>query len=154
VERLVRVVHDRTEGNPFFVTELLRLLQSEGGLQADDPLAAVQRAIPAGVRDVLRRRLARLPEQTNAVLLVAAVAGREFDLDLVETVTRLDEERALDAVEAAVVAGLVVEDEQAVGRCRFTHALVRGDRLRAAQPDAPGAAARPGGRGAAAPPRP
>jgi DNA-binding SARP family transcriptional activator len=124
VERLVRVVHDRTEGNPFFVTELLRLLQSEGGLQADDPLAAVQRAIPAGVRDVLRRRLARLPEQTNAVLLVAAVAGREFDLDLVETVTRLDEERALDAVEAAVVAGLVVEDEQAVGRCRFTHALV------------------------------
>jgi predicted ATPase len=121
----VRAVHDRTEGNPFFVTELLRLLQSEGGLQADDAMTAARRAIPVGVRDVLRRRLARLPEQTNAVLLVAAVAGRGFDLDLVETVAGLEDERALEAVEAAVVAGLVVEDHQMVGRYRFTHALIR-----------------------------
>ena len=124
-EELVRAVHDRTEGNPFFVTELLRLLQSEGGLQADDAMTAARRAIPVGVRDVLRRRLARLPEQTNAVLLVAAVAGRGFDLDLVETVAGLEDERALEAVEAAVVAGLVVEDHQMVGRYRFTHALIR-----------------------------
>jgi DNA-binding SARP family transcriptional activator/predicted ATPase len=124
VEGLVRAVHERTEGNPFFVTELLRLLRSEGDLQADDALTAAQHEIPVGVRDVLRRRLARLPEQTNAVLLVAAVVGREFDLDLVETVTGLDEDRALNAVEAAVMVGLVVEDEQAVGRYRFAHALV------------------------------
>jgi DNA-binding SARP family transcriptional activator len=123
-EQLVRAVHERTEGNPFFVTELLRLLQSEGDLHADDVLAAARREIPVGVRDVLRRRLARLPEQTNAVLLVAAVHGRAFDLDLVETVTGLDEERALEAVEAAVVAGLVVEDQEAVGRYCFAHALV------------------------------
>ena len=111
-ERLVHAVHDRTEGNPFFVTELVRLLQSEGDLHADDTLAAARREIPVGVRDVLRRRLARLPEQTNAVLLVAAAAGREFDLGLVEAVTRLDEERALEAIEVAVVAGLLVEDEK------------------------------------------
>jgi predicted ATPase len=79
----------------------------------------------SGVREVLERRLARLPKQTNAVLLVAAVAGREFDLDLVETVTGLDDERALEAVEAAVVAGLVVEDDEAMGCCRFSHGLVR-----------------------------
>jgi DNA-binding SARP family transcriptional activator len=124
-ERLVRAVHERTDGNPFFITELLRLLQSEGDLLADDALAAARREIPVGVRDVLRRRLARLPEQTNAVLLVAAVAGRDFDLDLIQTVTRLDEEGALEAIEAAVVAGLVVEDEEAVGRYRFAHGLVR-----------------------------
>jgi len=124
-EPLVRAVHDRTDGNPFFVTELLRLLQSEGELQADDPLAAVGRLIPAGVRNVLQRRLARLPEQSNAVLLVAAVAGRGFDLDLIEAVTELDDEQTLDAVEAAVVAGLVVEDEEVVGRYRFAHGLVR-----------------------------
>jgi DNA-binding SARP family transcriptional activator len=122
VERLVRAVHDRTEGNPFFVTELLRLLQSEDGLEADDAPAAAGREVPVGVRDVLRLRLARLPEQTNAVLLVAAVAGREFDLGLVEAVTGLDQEPALDAVEAAVVAGLVVEDQEVVGRYRFVHA--------------------------------
>jgi DNA-binding SARP family transcriptional activator len=124
VASLVRAVHDRTEGNPFFVTELLRLLQSEGKLRAD-AMAAARRAIPVGVRDVLQRRLARLPEQTNAVLLVGAVAGRAFDLDLVEAVTRLDDERALDAVEAAVMTGLVVEDDQAVGRYRFSHGLVQ-----------------------------
>jgi DNA-binding SARP family transcriptional activator len=124
-ERLVRAVHDRTDGNPFFVTELLRLLHSEGALQADDTAAAARRAIPVGVREVLQRRLARLPEQTNAVLLVGAVAGRDFDLDLVETVAGLEDERALEAVEAAVVAGLVVEDDQAVGRYRFAHGLVR-----------------------------
>ena len=54
-------------------------------------------------------------EQTNAVLLVAATAGRGFDLDLVQAVTQLDDEPTLDAVEAAVIAGLVVEDEEAVG---------------------------------------
>ena len=124
-ERLVRAVHDRTDGNPFFVTELLRLLQSEGDLHAQDALAAARRQIPVGVRDVLRRRLVRLPEQTNAVLLVAAAAGREFDLDLVEAVTRLDEERALEAIEAAVVAGLLVEDDETVGRYRFAHGLVQ-----------------------------
>ena len=124
-ERLVRAVHDRTEGNPFFVTELLRLLQSEGDLHADDALAAARREIPVGVRDVLRRRLVRLPEQTNAVLLVAAAAGREFDLGLVEAVTRLDEERALEAIEVAVVAGLLVEDDEMVGRYRFAHGLVQ-----------------------------
>jgi tetratricopeptide (TPR) repeat protein len=124
-EGLVRAVHERTEGNPFFVTELLRLLRSEGKLATDDALAAARREIPLGVRDVLRRRLARLPEQTNAVLLVAAVAGRSFDLDLVQALTGLDEERALEAAEAAVLAGLVVEDQQVVGRYRFAHELVR-----------------------------
>jgi predicted ATPase len=83
-ERLVRAVHERTEGNPFFVTELLRLLQSEGKLQGGDAMTAARRAIPVGVREVLQRRLARLPEQTNAVLLVGAIAGRGFGLDLVE----------------------------------------------------------------------
>jgi DNA-binding SARP family transcriptional activator len=115
---LARVVHDRTDGNPFFVVELLRLLGG-GGQQA----AALE--IPAGVRDVLRRRLAQLPEQTNAVLLVAAISGREFDLDTVMAVTELDDDQALEAVEAALLSGLVVEDADTVGRFRFAHALVR-----------------------------
>jgi tetratricopeptide (TPR) repeat protein len=81
--------------------------------------------VPAGVRDVLRRRLARLPEQTNAVLLVAAVAGRAFDLDTVRAATGLDDDDALEAIEAALLSGLVVEDVDAVGRFRFAHALVQ-----------------------------
>ena len=122
---LVEAVHDRCGGNPFFITELLRLLQSERRLAAPDATAAARREVPVGVRDVLRRRLARLPAQSGTLLMVAAVAGRGFDLDLVEAVTGLDDEAALDAAEAAVLAGLVLEDDRAAGRYRFAHALVR-----------------------------
>jgi DNA-binding SARP family transcriptional activator len=124
-EPLVAAVHDRCGGNPFFITELLRLLQSERGLAGPDAAAAARRDIPVGVRDVLRRRLARLPAQTGTLLMVAAVAGRGFGLDLVEAVTGLEDEPALDAAEAAVLAGLVIEDDRAAGRYRFAHALVR-----------------------------
>ena len=122
---LVEAVADRCGGNPFFITELLRLLQSERRLAAPDAAAAARRDIPVGVRDVLRARLARLPEQTSTFLMVAAVAGRGFDLDLVVAVTGLEDEAALDAAEAAVLAGLVIEDDRAAGRYRFGHALVR-----------------------------
>ena len=124
-EPLVEAVADRCGGNPFFITELLRLLQSERRLAGPDAAAAARREVPVGVRDVLRRRLARLPEQTGTLLMVAAVAGRGFDLDLVEAVTGLDDEPAVDAAEAAVLAGLVLEDDRAAGRYRFAHALVR-----------------------------
>lgn len=121
-EQLVQVVHDRSAGNPFFVLELVRLLGSERRLAAAQEAAASE--VPAGVRDVLRRRLAGLPEQTQAILLVAAVVGREFDLGVLRDAAGLPDEAVLDAVEAALLSGLVTE-EPAVGRFRFTHALVR-----------------------------
>ena len=124
-EPLVEAVADRCGGNPFFITELLRLLQSERRVAAGDAAVAARRDIPVGVRDVLRARLARLPAQTSTFLMVAAVAGRGFDLDLVEAVTGLEDEATLDAAEAAVLAGLVIEDDRAAGRYRFAHALVR-----------------------------
>ena len=124
-EPLVQAVADRCGGNPFFITELLRLLQSERRLAAPDAAAAARHDIPVGVRDVLRARLGRLPAQTSTVLMVAAVAGRGFDLDLIEAVTGLEDDSALDAAEAAVLAGLVIEDDRAAGRYRFAHALVR-----------------------------
>src|SRR5580693_8018430 len=68
-EPLVEAVHDRCGGNPFFITELLRLLQSERRLAAPDAAAAARREVPVGVRDVLRARLARLPAQTGTVLM-------------------------------------------------------------------------------------
>ena len=66
---------DRTGGNPFYVRESARLLSSEGALVAFSD-------VPEGVRDVLRRRLARLPEPVVAVLRLAAVAGREAEVDV------------------------------------------------------------------------
>ena len=111
---------NRTDGNPFFVTELVRLLLSEGALS--DLGSPVWRTVPGGVRDVVRQRLASLPESTVTVLRTAAVAGRSFDLAVVTDVVG-DEVVVEDGVEAAQVLGLV--DEELPGRYRFTHALVR-----------------------------
>jgi DNA-binding SARP family transcriptional activator len=118
---VVSTVQARTRGNPFFVAELARLLQSRHELRAD----VITKAVPAGVRDVVRRRVARLPEETTALLYLAAVAGREFELRVLEVAAELDPDRALEVVEAAVVSGLVVEDHDVVGRLRFSHDLVR-----------------------------
>jgi DNA-binding SARP family transcriptional activator/RecA/RadA recombinase len=122
-DELAVALHARTEGNPFYLIELVRLLASEGTLVRADAVAAAQ--VPAGVRDVLRRRLARLPEATNALLRVAAVVGTTFDLGVLSAATEYDEDRTLEAVEAALVAGVVVEDPVAVGRYRFAHTLLR-----------------------------
>ena len=115
---LATSIHARSGGNPFFVIELARLLRAEG----EDALAA--RAVPAGVRDVIRRRLARLPEETRHVLTVAAVAGRDFDLELVTDICGLSDDRALDHLELAMVSQLVGEGRRP-GTFRFSHALVR-----------------------------
>jgi DNA-binding SARP family transcriptional activator len=106
---------ERTGGNPFYLRESARLLASEGDL------VAVQE-VPEGVRDVLRRRFARLPEVTVAVLRLAAVLGRDVDVDVLVGAAEVDEETVLDALEAGVVAGLLTEPGP--GAVRFTHALV------------------------------
>jgi DNA-binding SARP family transcriptional activator len=118
------VLHARTGGNPFFLGELVRMLFAERML--DDVAVAAER-LPQRVQEVVRRRLARLPEQTRAVLAVAAVAGREFPLDLLERAIQLDQSLLFDVVEAAIVAGLLQEDTGDSGllRLRFSHDLVR-----------------------------
>ena len=105
--REVRLIHHRSGGNPFFVRELARLLTIEPD------------AVPAGVRDVIRHRLAQLPEPAREVLRRAAVLGRDVDPEVLAALTG-DEPSTLDALDRAVEAGLLSGD----GR-RFTHILVR-----------------------------
>ena len=118
--RLVAAAYARTEGNPFFLSEVMRLLVSEGGLD-DNPERAL--AVPAGVRDVLARRLDRLSEGTRKLLGVAAVIGRDFGLDVVQRAAGASADEVLDALDEAVEAQVLVTGR--AGRFRFNHALVR-----------------------------
>ncbi|GAA0968157.1 BTAD domain-containing putative transcriptional regulator [Actinocorallia libanotica] len=113
--RTLAAIAERTAGNPFFVRETARLLDSEG------PEAAVH-AVPSGVGDVLRRRVARLPATAQTVLRTAAVAGRDVDPGLLTEICGVDEEAVLDSLEAALVTGLLTEEDTGV---RFSHVLVR-----------------------------
>lgn len=113
---VLRLLRERTGGNPLFVRELARLIAAEGP-------DAVWASVPVGVRDVLRRRLARLPGPTVTALRTAAVLGRDIDVDLLAELGPSDPEQLLDALEPAVLLGLL--DEPEPGRLRFAHGLVR-----------------------------
>jgi DNA-binding SARP family transcriptional activator len=108
----------RTEGNPFFLRELINLLTSEQCL--DQPHTA---PVPVPVREVVLRRIARLPQTAAEMLSVAAVAGRHFDIEVVAEAASVEIETALEVLDTAVAAGLIVEDQQRLGWFRFTHAL-------------------------------
>jgi DNA-binding SARP family transcriptional activator len=120
---VIAALMDRTGGNPFYTTELVRLVSSEHRRR---PLTAVDvRAldVPSGIRDVLLRRIGQLPGDTQSLLLVAAVAGRDIQPELLECVAGLDAEHLLVDLEPAVAAGLVIAAEAGWG-FRFRHPLI------------------------------
>jgi DNA-binding SARP family transcriptional activator len=104
---------DRSGGNPFYLTELLRLPERERHL------------VPPGARDVIERRLARLPEPTRDLLGAAAVAGREVELDLLAALADRPVEEVMSRLEPALAAGLLAQPLTGAADYRFSHALVR-----------------------------
>ncbi|MFL6080614.1 MAG: ATP-binding protein [Ornithinibacter sp.] len=108
----VRRVTERSGGNPFFALELARLLDGTG-----DP-----GALPGGVRDVIRRRLAQLGAASRDLMAVAAVLGDDFSFDLLLRAQGADEPRAVEALDEALACALLRAD---AGSLAFSHALVR-----------------------------
>lgn len=114
--QLAAAIHSRAEGNPFYALELGRLAGDEGGLGTE---------IPASVGDVIRRRMALLPDATVELLGVIAVVGREADVAFLSRVIDSDPVAVLDTLDPAVRNRLLVEADDRPGEVRFTHALVR-----------------------------
>ncbi len=111
-------IRAQTDGNPFFVEEVVAHLAETG---AHDP----QAVLPEGEREVIGRRLSDLSEPADRILTVAAVIGREFTLSTVEQIAGLDRDVAVDALDDALRAGLVAEVAGTPGRFEFLHGLVR-----------------------------
>ena len=115
-------VYGETEGNPLFVGEIVRLLAEEGRL--GDP-ATAPLVIPHSVREAIGRRLRHLTDACNRLLTLASVLGREFDLDALTHVSRLERGAALELLDEAMEARVVTEVPGTIGRLRFAHALIR-----------------------------
>ena len=107
-----RRVHDRTDGNPFYVRELARHLADRRDAAGD---------VPESVSDVVLARVSRLSATSAEALTSASVLGETFDLAVLEHV--LGSDKLLDALDEAVAAGLI--DDAAGGRYHFAHALTR-----------------------------
>ncbi|HLZ71009.1 MAG TPA: AAA family ATPase [Dehalococcoidia bacterium] len=132
-EPLVDLVTRETEGNPFFASEILRLLSADGRLDAwgGTPTGAIRWTIPHTVRDAIGRRLELLSDACIATLATASVLGQEFQLRPLQAVVavlpdaRLSAEDVLDALEEAETRGIIEAVPASAGWYRFAHALIR-----------------------------
>jgi DNA-binding CsgD family transcriptional regulator len=122
---LVERVHARTGGNPFFVTEVARLQSAD------------EHAIPENVRAAIGQRLGRLSTLANELLMVASVAGAEFEFRVVAAVLAdAGAERLLGALgevrQAALVEPLLRRGDDVY---QFRHVLIRDAIYESTSPD-------------------
>jgi hypothetical protein len=107
-EHWARLVHERSGGHPFYARELCQLLATTGGA-AD---------VPAAVRDVIGRRLARLSGGCRTLLDAAAVTGATLLPDVLAEVTGTPTTEVAAHIAEATAAGILAAD-------RFVHDLYR-----------------------------
>jgi len=126
---LAHAVYEETDGNPFFVSEMLRHLEDSGAIYRDEAgtwrTRTTEMLLPASVKEVVAARVARLGPEAGRVLGLAAVIGRQFDLGLLSTAAGLDESGVIDLLEEASKMALVREAPDAPDSYTFAHALVQ-----------------------------
>ena len=129
---LVELIFSETEGNPFFIDEVVRHLRETGKLLTDtgkfrEGIEIADTEVARGVRLIIEDRLGRAGEHCQEILTIAAVAGRAFAFDLlVKADTKHDEDDILDAVEEAEAKRLIEDVSQdRVARYRFVHEQIR-----------------------------
>jgi DNA-binding SARP family transcriptional activator len=121
-------LHRETEGNPFFIEEVLRHLIEVGAVDDTEWRrlgSFTELGIPDGVREAIERRLAILSPAARRIVTMAAVIGRSFSYEVLDAVAQMSGERPLDALEEATQHRIVEEEPAAPGRYEFAHALIR-----------------------------
>lgn len=119
---LAAYLHGLTDGNPFFVDEIVRLLLAEGGGRLPQTLAV---RLPGSIRATIHERLRPLPPACVRALEAAAVIGREFDLATLRAALGDDDAALLETLAAAESASVVARRRGALPRYGFAHALTR-----------------------------
>jgi class 3 adenylate cyclase/tetratricopeptide (TPR) repeat protein len=130
-EELVRLLHAETEGNPFFLEEIVRHLDdrnllfdaSGGWLESYEGVAL---ELPETVRLTIGRRLDTIAPRARSVLTTAAFIGRDFGIDLIAELAETDEDELLDALDDAERSHLISSTNEAgLITFRFTNDLIR-----------------------------
>ena len=127
-ELFAETIYRETEGNPFFVAEVLRHLAESGALERVDGQwvgGGATEGLPEGVREVIGRRLSRLGDDCNRMLTIGAAMPGGFTLEVVSRVLDADEDSVLDLLEEALDRQIVRERRDQSGTYEFNHALIR-----------------------------
>ncbi len=119
---MVSTLQKTTDGNPFFLDEIVRLINADRDPVSARPVVAF--TIPDSIRTAIRRRLRPLAETTRSLLTYAAVIGREFDLTLLREAAGVGRDQVVDALAEAVANAIVLEVDGPADRYRFTHAII------------------------------
>jgi tetratricopeptide (TPR) repeat protein len=120
-------VHRETEGNPFFVEEVLKALIEKGSVRRESGrwhrCDVNQLVIPQSVKEAIGHRLNRVGEETNEVLRVCAVLGKFFTFEELTSAAEQGEDALLDALDEATSAQLIsaASDDS----FSFTHDKIR-----------------------------
>jgi predicted ATPase len=122
---VIAALHRETEGNPLFVSEVVRMLVEEDGFGrvGIDPLGRLP--IPETVRAVIGRRVERLSPECARVLRLASVIGREFDIGTLATIAGTTTEQLLTILDESSTVRVTSVVPVSVDRLRFSHALIR-----------------------------
>ena len=127
-------IYRETEGNPFFIEEVVKALVEEGqlccvgGHWVQTPATEIH--IPQSVRLTIQSRLSKLPVPAQDTLRLAAILGREFDFDTLKQASEQDEDTLIASLETAERAQLINEVARRSGRgggeatFAFAHALI------------------------------
>jgi len=121
-------IYSKTEGNPLFVVEMIRLMAEEGLLQkgARFEFGDLPLRLPEGVREAISRRLTRLSDEAYQVLILAAFIGREFKLrQLLAVEPGYSGNELLNVLEGPLEAQIVEGIPGVAGVFQFSHALVQ-----------------------------
>ena len=118
-DSLSRAVYARSEGNPFFMTELARQLR------LSESNARTNITVPDAALDVVRQHVASLDEAARAALSCAAVIGRSFSLPLLQAVTGGDNETLMGSLDAARASEVVLTRHDSLTEFVFGHELLR-----------------------------
>ena len=139
-ERVVAVLGQQTDGNPFLLGELWRHFVETGALVREGPTWIARPATletfdsPESVRSVVGRRIDRLPRDARELLEIAAVAGTTFTVELLATVTDTDRGAVLELLEPAIASATIEEIGPARIRVRARDRVARDLRPAADRP--------------------
>jgi len=129
VPAVIDAIYKETEGNPFFVEEVIKALVEEDALYPDRT-PWPQRdwttlRIPQSIHATISHRLDQVSPESTRLLAQATVIGRRFPLNLLLAVTDLNEDAALDALDEAVSAQLIQPPQPGTGEIyAFQHTLI------------------------------